>query len=144
MNLWNIWYLCTQILPVSVLFNGGTNCKDYITWMGDEWKASIYNNITIFIGKPKYLQNDLFKCHFVYNKSHLDFPGIKLRTAGQELTAWTWPKILVTYESAITVTCTEHKNWNETHLLYKHTNNCTIITYSDVQKSNPITGLGRP
>jgi len=45
----------------------------YLGWEMNELQVFIYNNIMIFVGKPKYLENDLFKSHFVHNQSHLDF-----------------------------------------------------------------------
>jgi hypothetical protein len=53
----------------------------YLGWEMNEMQVFIYNNITIFVGKPKYLENDLFKGHFVHNQSHLDFSGMKPRTS---------------------------------------------------------------
>jgi len=35
----------------------------YLGWEMNEMQVFIYNNITIFVGKPKYLENDLFKGH---------------------------------------------------------------------------------
>jgi hypothetical protein len=46
----------------------------YLGWVMNEMQVFIYKNITIFLGKPKYLENELSKQHFVHNKSHLDFP----------------------------------------------------------------------
>ena len=33
----------------------------------------------------KYLENDLSQCHFVYHKSHTDWPGIVPRLCGKRL-----------------------------------------------------------
>jgi len=35
----------------------------YLGWELIEMQVFIDNNITIFVGKPKYLENDLFKGH---------------------------------------------------------------------------------
>jgi hypothetical protein len=42
-------------------------------------------------GKPKCSERNLCQCHFVNNKSHMDWPGIEPRTSavkGRRLTAW--------------------------------------------------------
>jgi len=31
------------------------------------------------LGKPEYLETNLSQCHFVYNKSHMDWPRIEHR-----------------------------------------------------------------
>jgi len=43
----------------------------YLGWEMSEMQVFIYNNITIFVGKPKYLENDLFKGHQMKEKASL-------------------------------------------------------------------------
>jgi hypothetical protein len=61
----------------------------------------------IYRGKPKYPSKNLAQCHFVYHKSHVDWPRDRNRTStvrGQRLTAWAMAR------PGPTADCYEHGN----------------------------------
>jgi hypothetical protein len=58
--------------------NSALNCGDYVVSVIDEPinMADCWNDTGR--GKLKYSEKNLFHCHVVHHKSHMDWPGIKL------------------------------------------------------------------
>jgi hypothetical protein len=50
----------------------------------------------MLMGKPNYLEKWLSQWHFVYHKSHMDWPGIKFKFHSERLVTagvMAWPDI---------------------------------------------------
>jgi hypothetical protein len=87
-------------------------------------------------GKPKYSGKNLSQCHFVHNKSHMDWPQVRTRASavgGRRLTAWAMARPLQKPFSSVWTVLTPHtcraflSSHHFNHLKTKHI--CFTIFY---------------
>jgi hypothetical protein len=50
-------------------------CEPYVNPPDDIWVNMEQRWNDIDRGKPKDTEKNLFSCHFIHNKSHMDWPG---------------------------------------------------------------------
>jgi hypothetical protein len=74
----NLVSIPTVLAALSVLFNDAFSCYVYT--------VSVMNDVCVCVcvcvcgalrGETKNSERDLYECHFVHHKSHMDCPGIE-------------------------------------------------------------------